>query len=148
VIQTSPRSGIRPAQLREPYREDYLRAVIGSYAANRDPGQALTRFQALGDFAELTLDAVRTRPRSVSSASVREFLAVIDPFRSPRQAVDPSITQTGDLMAATCVAGLVAMASLAAIIAIARHSLRPDKRPRLSRWRSSSEHESKRSHPS
>jgi peptide/nickel transport system permease protein len=136
AIQTSPPAGIGPAQLREAYREDYLRAAVGSYAANHNPGLALTRFQALGEFAELTLETVRTRPRNVSSESVREFLAVIDPFRSPLQAIDPSTTQSGDLMAAACIAGAVAMASLAAIVALARRELRPRKRHRLPNPRS------------
>lgn len=148
VIQTSPSGGIGPAQLRGPNREDYLRAVIGSYAANHDPGLALTRFQALGDFAELTLEAVRTRPRNVSSQSVREFLAVIDPFRPALQAMDPSITQAGNLMAATCIAGVLATASIGAIIALARRSLHPPKRRRLPNGRTLSKHASKRTRPS
>ena len=38
-----------PALLSEPYRQDWMRMAIDSYAANRDADLALTRYQALGD---------------------------------------------------------------------------------------------------
>jgi peptide/nickel transport system permease protein len=124
VGQSAPPNGVTPAQLRDQFREDYLRAVIGSYAANHDPGLAVARFQMLGEFAESTLDAVRLRPRSVSSAAVRDFMAVIDPFRRADEALGSSMSKSGNFLAAVCLASVTALASLAAIFAVARRSLR------------------------
>lgn len=124
AIQPVPPGGITPAQLRDEYREDYLRAVIGSYTAHRDPRLAVTRFQALGDLAEATLETVRSRPRNVTSASVREFVALISPFRRTAQGVGPSMEETGVVMAAVCAASLVAIVCLVVIILWARRSLR------------------------
>jgi hypothetical protein len=131
AVQPTPPGGIRPSQLRQSYREDYLRAVIGSYSSNHNPGLALTRFQALGEFAESTLEAVRIRPRSVTFASVREFLGVIEPFRRTSDILGPSITRTADFLAAYCITGVVAVVSVAAIVSVAKRSLRPRRRARL-----------------
>ncbi len=147
VIQPVPPGGITPAQLRDQYREDYLRAVIGSYTANRDPRLALTRFQTLGDLAESTLEVVRTRPRNVTSASVREFLALISPFRRTAQEAGPSIEDTGDFMAAACAASLVAILCLAAIFLLARRSLRHQESSRPIGGRKHSVHEKQRPQP-
>jgi hypothetical protein len=134
AVQPVPPGGITPAQLRDQYREDYLRAIIGSYTANRDPRLALARFQTLGDLAESTLEAVRNRPRNVTSAAVREFVALISPFRRTAQGAEPSIEETGNYLAASCVAGVVAIASLVIIFVFARRSLhRPQARSNNSR---------------
>jgi peptide/nickel transport system permease protein len=130
AIRPAPPSGIRPSQLRAPYREDYLRAAIGSFAANHDPGKALARFQALGNFAELTLNSVRTRPGNVSSAAVRDFISVIDPFRRQTSTIGSSVASDGNLLAGLCIAGLAAIVCLAGIVAMARRSLRPSRRGR------------------
>ncbi len=41
-----------PSLLSEPYRQEWLRMAIDSYAANRDADLALTRYQALGELGE------------------------------------------------------------------------------------------------
>jgi hypothetical protein len=66
-----------PALLSEPYRQDWMRMAIDSYAANRDADLALTRYQALGDLGAASLQGVAADPGSVGATAIQNFNAVI-----------------------------------------------------------------------
>jgi hypothetical protein len=66
-----------PALLSEPYRQDWMRMAIDSYAANRDADLALTRYQALGDLGADSLQGVASDPGSVGATAIQNFNAVI-----------------------------------------------------------------------
>jgi hypothetical protein len=66
-----------PSLLSEPYRQEWLRMAIDSYAANRDADLALTRYQALGDVGEVSLQGVAANPDGVDTTAIQNFNAVI-----------------------------------------------------------------------
>ncbi len=67
-----------PVQLRADLRKDYLRMAIDSYAANKNSELALDRYDALGEFAQETLDAVGADPGEVSSEAIQSFRALLE----------------------------------------------------------------------
>jgi hypothetical protein len=66
-----------PSLLSEPYRQEWMRMAIDSYAANRDADLALTRYQALGDQGAASLQGVAAEPGSVGATTIQNFNAVI-----------------------------------------------------------------------
>lgn len=66
-----------PALLSEPYRVDWMRMAIDSYAANRNADLALSRYQAVGDAGPSTLQGVAADPQSVGATAIQNFNAVI-----------------------------------------------------------------------
>src|SRR5512137_1060659 len=66
-----------PSLLSEPYREEWMRMAIDSYAANRDADLALSRYQALGEQAPGSLQGVAADPGSVGTTAIQNFNAVI-----------------------------------------------------------------------
>jgi hypothetical protein len=66
-----------PSLLSEPYRQEWMRMAIDSYAANRDADLALTRYQALGEQGPASLQGVAAEPESVSTTAIQNFNAVI-----------------------------------------------------------------------
>ena len=66
-----------PALLSEPYRQDWMRMAIDSYAANRDADLALNRYQALGDLGAASLQGVAADPGTVGATAIQNFNAVI-----------------------------------------------------------------------
>ena len=67
-----------PNQLRADLQEDYLRMAIESYSVNRDSDLAIRRYNALGETAKLTLDAVGVDPQEVSPTAIQSFRALIE----------------------------------------------------------------------
>jgi hypothetical protein len=67
-----------PSQLRDDLQRDYLRMAIDSYSVNSDAELALDRFQALGDTASQTLNAIAVDPGEVSPNDVQKFRALIE----------------------------------------------------------------------
>ena len=67
-----------PHQLRADLQEDYLRMAIDSYSVNRDPDLAILRYNALGEAAKLTLDAVAIDPQEISPTAIQGFRALIE----------------------------------------------------------------------
>ncbi len=66
-----------PSLLSEPYRQEWMRMAINSYAANRDADLALTRYQALGELGQASMQGVAAKPGSVSTTAIQNFNAVI-----------------------------------------------------------------------
>jgi len=66
-----------PALLSEPYRVDWMRMAIDSYAANRNADVALERYQAVGEAAAQSLQGVAADPQGVGATSIQNFNAVI-----------------------------------------------------------------------
>jgi hypothetical protein len=66
-----------PSLLSEPYRQEWMRMAIDSYAANRDADLALTRYQALGERGPASLQGVAAEPGSVGATAIQNFNAVI-----------------------------------------------------------------------
>ncbi|MCJ7678191.1 MAG: hypothetical protein MUO35_10770, partial [Anaerolineales bacterium] len=66
-----------PSLLSEPYRLDWMRMAIDSYAANRNADLALGRYQAVGEAGSATLQGVAADPGSVGATAIQNFNAVI-----------------------------------------------------------------------
>jgi len=66
-----------PSLLSEPYRLDWMRMAIDSYAANRNADLALSRYQAVGEAGPATLQGVAADPGSVGATAIQNFNAVI-----------------------------------------------------------------------
>ncbi len=69
-----------PQHLRQDLRQDYLRMVIESYAANQDIDLALKRYRGLGPYAKETLEQVGASPGYLSSTAVQNFRAAVEIF--------------------------------------------------------------------
>lgn len=67
-----------PNQLRADLQEDYLRMAIDSYAVNRDADLAVRRYNALGESAKLTLDAIAVDPQEITPTAIQSFRALIE----------------------------------------------------------------------
>lgn len=66
-----------PQLLSEPYRVDWMRMTIDSYAANRDADLALARYQAVGAAGPEALQGVAADPQGVGATAIQNFNAVI-----------------------------------------------------------------------
>ncbi len=67
-----------PHQLRADLQADYLRMAIDSYSINRDAELALQRYDALGEFAQDTLNDVSAEPDEVSTEAIQSFRALLE----------------------------------------------------------------------
>ena len=81
---------VEPVMLREDLRQDYLRMAIDSYMVNRDAKRALDRYNALGEFAAGTLDAVSAEPEEVSTEAIQSFRALLEIELPPESEAEPA----------------------------------------------------------
>ncbi|MCJ7566249.1 MAG: hypothetical protein MUO58_01765 [Anaerolineales bacterium] len=85
------------SQLREDLRVDYLRMVIGSYAANSDSELAIQRYESVGDSKNAILKNVGESPGEVGPSDLQKFQALVAvespsevPFDASTDAVEES----------------------------------------------------------
>ncbi|OGT27343.1 MAG: hypothetical protein A2Z17_03380 [Gammaproteobacteria bacterium RBG_16_66_13] len=82
-----------PELLRTDLRTDYLKMAIDSYSVNRDVDLAISRFEALGDYAGETLRAIESIPGEVNPTAIQNYRSVVQIFE-PGAAATASPTQT------------------------------------------------------
>lgn len=88
------------SQLREDLRVDYLRMVIGSYAADSDAEVAIQRYESLGENKDAILSEVGESPGEVSPSDLQKFQALVA-VESPSEAPLVETTEADEAAGST-----------------------------------------------
>jgi hypothetical protein len=120
-----------PADLREEYKESYLRMAIDSFTVNQDATIAQQRIADVGENADELLAEISADPQSQSSESIQAFILFAGGqpiMATPTAAGTPSAARS--LLPWLCVITLVLAGALVVLFLVRNRSLRTILPPR------------------
>jgi hypothetical protein len=104
-----------PAVMRPDLQEDYLRMAIDSFRVNRDPNQAVRRWDDLGSAAQPLFVNIQKDPQGIDPVVIVAFGQVIQAVKGSNPSSAPTVAPSTGLPASTIVLSAVVVLVLVAV---------------------------------